>query len=177
MGVLINPVHFRRYWGVRYNIWSIGDHSAQLLNTYAACRCAESVLWINGGIIWLWIWWCSRCDWYWWHWLWFVSEDARTRTQGSSAPTVRMQCVHCMLLIPNVTVALSTGYCRFISPSGYISLRVSRAWKTMYISMHTHYSLWHLHRQTVASRALPLPPCFCCWVFQRELEPIWDLSA
>lgn len=48
MGVLINPVHFRGCRGARYGICSIGDHSVQLLYTYAACQCAESLRGING---------------------------------------------------------------------------------------------------------------------------------
>lgn len=145
MGVLINPVHFRCYWGARYNIWSIGDHSAQLLNTYAACRCAESVLRINGGIIWLWIRWCYRCDWYWWDWLWHkcVHKVALhlqlpcTYNCFIVSPYILNTCL--VLLIFNVSIALSTRSCRSLfSIRLHLITHMPSVKQVMYICMHTH---------------------------------------
>lgn len=44
MGVLINAVDFLSYGGVRYNIWPIDNHSAQLLHTLAVCGSDKTVV-------------------------------------------------------------------------------------------------------------------------------------
>lgn len=74
-----------------------------------------------------------------------------------------------------VSVALPPGFVRhFItqlqtcSSASYLQYIHKRA--------HTHWSLWHLHMQTIGSRAPPLLPSCCCSVFQRLLRSTGDLS-